>query len=69
MLGQLFGQRNANTIQITHQELAIALGSTREVISRLLKEFECMGCILLRRGEIELFSPEALGRLTQGQAA
>ncbi len=69
MLGQLFGQRDSNAIQITHQELASALGTTREVISRLLKEFERMGCIRLRRAEIELLSPEALARLTHGDAA
>ena len=69
MLGQLFGQRDTNAIQITHQELASALGTTREVISRLLKEFERMGCIELRRGEIELLSSEALARLTHGHAA
>ncbi len=69
LLGQLFGQRDTSAIQITHQELASALGTTREVISRLLKEFEHMGCIQLRRGEIELLSPEALARLTDGHAA
>jgi CRP/FNR family transcriptional regulator, anaerobic regulatory protein len=69
MLGQLFGQHDANAIRITHQELASALGTTREVISRLLKEFERMGCVQLRRGEIELLSPEALARLTRGDTA
>ena len=67
MLGQLFGQRDTNVLQITHQELANALGTTREVISRLLKEFERMGCIQLRRGEIDLLSWEVLERLTHGQ--
>ncbi|MBI3545852.1 MAG: Crp/Fnr family transcriptional regulator [Gammaproteobacteria bacterium] len=68
MLGQLFGQRNAASISVTHQDLAAALGTTREVISRLLKGFERMGCIKLRRGEIELLSPEALTRLTHNHA-
>lgn len=66
LLGQLFGQRNAASLAITHQELAGELGTTREVISRLLKEFEHMGCIKLFRGQIELLSPEALTRLSHG---
>lgn len=40
----------------THQELANDLGCTREVVSRLLKRFEHMGCIRLHRGQIELLS-------------
>ena len=66
LLGQLFGQRNAASLAVTHQELAGELGTTREVISRLLKEFEHMGCIKLFRGQIELLSPDALARLSHG---
>lgn len=69
MLGQLFGQRNTASITVTHQDLAAALGTTREVISRLLKGFERMGCVKLRRGEIELLSPEALARLSHAKSA
>ena len=60
LLGQLFGQRNTRRLKITHQELARELGTTREVLSRLLKAFEHQGCIRLSRGQIELVSPEAL---------
>lgn len=63
LLGQLFGQRNTACLRITHQELANELGTSREVASRLLKEFESMKCIRLKRGEIELLSPETLSRL------
>lgn len=63
LLGQLFGQRNTAILRVTHQELAHELGTSREVISRFLKEFETLGCIRLRRGEIELLSPETLSRL------
>lgn len=41
----------------THQEIASDLGSSREVISRLLKEFERKGWIGLARGEIQLRAP------------
>lgn len=63
LLGQLSGQRNTHCLQITHQELACELGTSREVASRLLKEFERMGCVRLQRGCIEILSPEALARL------
>jgi CRP/FNR family transcriptional regulator len=65
LLGRLFGQNSAPRLQITHQELALELGTSREVISRMLKEFERMGCIRLGRGEIELLSPDTLSRLTR----
>jgi len=65
LLGQLFGQNQSEPIEVTHHALAQELGSTREVISRILKEFEIMGCIRLRRGMIELLSPETLSRLTR----
>jgi CRP/FNR family transcriptional regulator len=64
LLGQKFGQRNAAVVRVTHQELANELGTSREVVSRFLKDFERMGCIHLRRGEIELLSSDALSRLT-----
>ncbi|MDH4133656.1 MAG: Crp/Fnr family transcriptional regulator [Gammaproteobacteria bacterium] len=65
LLGKLFGQRKTASIHITHQELANELGTSREVASRLLKEFENMQCIRLKRGEIELLSSETLDRLSR----
>ncbi len=41
-------------IETTHEELAIKLGSSRVVISRLLKELEQKNRVLLHRGKIEL---------------
>ena len=43
-----------NMIAITHEALAIKLGSSRVVISRLLKELEQKGTVTLHRGKIEL---------------
>ena len=40
-------------IEITHEQLAIKLGSSRVVISRLLKEMEQKGTVILHRGKIE----------------
>jgi CRP/FNR family transcriptional regulator len=41
-------------LQRTHQQIANDLGTSREVVSRLLKEFERQGLILLSRNFIEL---------------
>ncbi|AOY88253.1 Crp/Fnr family transcriptional regulator [Marinobacter salinus] len=46
------------SIAITHQELAVELGTAREVISRLLKELERRGKLRLSRGRIT-FPPMA----------
>ena len=41
-------------IQISHQMLADELGTTRVVVSRILKQFEEAGKVVLHRGSIEL---------------
>src|SRR5690554_7280735 len=41
-------------LTITHQELAVELGTAREVVSRLLKELERRGKVQLARGKIDL---------------
>ena len=45
---------NSNTFRCTHQEIADELHSTREVISRLLKQLEKSGKVLLQRNAISL---------------
>lgn len=47
-------QARASPVLITHQELAVELGTAREVVSRLLKELERKGRVRLARGRIEL---------------
>jgi CRP/FNR family transcriptional regulator len=54
LLGKLFERNQSNTINITHQQLAQELGSTREVISRVLKQLAEQGCIKLSRGKIHI---------------
>jgi CRP/FNR family transcriptional regulator len=46
--------KNTNVLQTTHQHIAYDLGSSREVISRLLKKLETNGDIKLGQGTIEL---------------
>jgi CRP/FNR family transcriptional regulator len=52
-----------NEVSKTHQELAIAIGSAREVISRHLKRFEQQGWIQLGRGKLKILDRDPLVRL------
>ncbi len=47
---------------ITHQRLADEVGSVREVVSRILKEFEAQGLLRLERGCIHILDRERLMR-------
>jgi CRP/FNR family transcriptional regulator len=46
----------SNEISITHQQIADALGTAREVVSRLLKQLEKEGKISLSRNKITVLS-------------
>lgn len=52
-----------NMLHLTHQQMAVELGTAREVISRQLKEFERRGWLTLSRGVIELRDGAAIKRL------
>lgn len=47
-------RHGGNSVKITHQKLANELGTTRVVVSRILKDLENKGFINLQRGEIQL---------------
>ena len=47
-------KQDNSIIKISHQKLAYELGTTRVVISRILKQYELEGKLLIRRAEIEL---------------
>jgi CRP/FNR family transcriptional regulator len=49
-----------NSLHITHQEIAAELGSSREVISRLIEDFVSEGCVRSGRGTIEVLDFELL---------
>jgi CRP/FNR family transcriptional regulator len=46
-------------IHITHQEIAAELGSSREVVSRILEDFAGRGLIRLARGAVEIVDMES----------
>jgi CRP/FNR family transcriptional regulator len=51
------------TLHMTHQQLAAELGTAREVISRLLQEFQRRRWIRIGRGEIGIEDRDALSAL------
>lgn len=54
----------ASPIRTTHQALADELGSLREIVSRLLKNFESQGWVRLGREQIEVLDAAALRQLS-----
>lgn len=56
------------SVETTHAELASDLGTAREVVSRLLKEFERLGAITLSRGKIGLKNSALLREMASGGA-
>ena len=67
VLGQQFERSSGMPLKITHAELACELGTTREVVSRILKEFERQQCISLNRGLIHLVSQDGLEWFTKNK--
>lgn len=53
-------------IRVTHQALAMELGSVREIISRHLKVFENRGFVTLARQRIEILDREGLREILRG---
>jgi CRP/FNR family transcriptional regulator len=60
LASRLLLQRQADT---THQMLADELGTSREVVSRILETFQQSGMIRLGRKRIEILDRNALDRL------
>ncbi len=56
------------SIHITHEQIADELGTAREVVSRLLKEFERAGALELGRGRVRMIN-ERLLRAFAGELA
>jgi len=54
-------------ISLTHQMLADSLGTTREVVSRILESFQESGMLRLGRKRIEILNRSALERVHQAE--
>lgn len=56
--------RRSDLIRITHQEIAAELGSSREVISRILEDFSAQEIVEVSRGSIKILDSETLQALS-----
>ncbi len=56
--------QNHNPLTITHQEIAAELGSSREVISRILENLASQGIIRVLRGSVEILDFDRLEKQT-----
>ena len=54
LMDYLVEKSENNRLETTHQKVANDLGTSREVVSRLLKDFERKGEVRLARNEITL---------------
>jgi CRP/FNR family transcriptional regulator len=52
--------QESDFIHMTHQEISADLGSSREVISRILEDFSARGLLKVSRGSITILDREAL---------
>jgi CRP/FNR family transcriptional regulator len=57
--------RDGLTLHATHQEIASELGTSREVVSRILKDFEHRQLIRVSRGSIAITAPDALAEKSE----
>lgn len=66
-LAEQFERSSGHPIKVTHNDVADELGTTREMISRTLKDFEHKRCIQLARGKIHLVCKHTLHLVSEGK--
>jgi len=47
-------KQHGDVLELTHRQLAVELGTAREVVSRLIKDFERKGMVALGRNKITI---------------
>lgn len=52
-------KQKSNVIHMTHEQIANSIGTSRVVVSRILKDLESNGVLRLSRGQIELLHHES----------
>jgi CRP/FNR family transcriptional regulator, anaerobic regulatory protein len=55
---------SGNLVRTTHAEIASEIGTSREVVSRILKDFEAQGLVTILRGGIRVLDPDGLEKKT-----
>jgi CRP/FNR family transcriptional regulator len=68
-LAKVLLDKRTDVIWMTHQGLADEMGTAREVVSRILKDFEDNGIVKLKRGKIFIQDQEALVETLQTACA
>lgn len=58
---------DGDLVQATHQELAVAIGSAREVVSRRLEAMASTGLVENERGQVRIRDRRALVRMAHGE--
>ena len=60
LLTQIDLEQGVDTISLTHEQLAIEIGTAREVVSRRLAAFEKRGSLIKYRGYLKIIDAEIL---------
>ena len=66
LAGVLLGHRalsGSDTFSITHETQAKEAGTAREVVTRLLKQYQSDGLVRVARGRVEILDAGKLGRI------
>ena len=64
LAGALLG--HGRLVAITHQQLADEVGSVREIVTRVLRNFADQGLVRLSRGSVEVLDAGGLRRVAEG---
>lgn len=57
------GLDGGDELKITHEEIARDAGTAREVVTRILKQFQADGLVKLTRGKVTVLDAPGLGRI------
>ena len=52
--------QKAPVFSATHEQIARCIGSSREVVTRMLNQFSARGIVSLGRGTVTVLDPDAL---------
>lgn len=67
LAARLLDLAQGDIVHATHQVLAVELGTAREVVSRILGEFQRRAFVEQARGEIRILDPGGLERLARSE--
>lgn len=65
-LARFLAERAASPIEMTHQEIAAEIGTAREVVSRLLKQFAAEGLVSIERRHVVVTDAARLRQFSPG---